>query len=802
MAEGSRKFVQWATDVPVSEPESPSIEASSSTSFTSTSTLQYINSQLVAHGFTTSPGISVEGISDRDCEGIAKCLLAMLSQRVNDMSRTEDLSTKLRTLSYEHERVTAMHHAATERAANAEREINVFKSRLATANRALQSSEAAHKQTTTDLQRAKSSLQALRATHAAEIRKKEKDIERMIEKWTKLADSQIKLSSASSGLTIRGANAEVSSAMDTLGKGKGYLEVALEHAETSRAELLDETTRLRRLVVMSANRVQALVHEIRSLTSIKEEEAASLDHDALFPVAPMNAANDKLLSLFASADGALSVLSKRLVEGTAGSRVPSAGSRKDSDPAERKTLLATMGKLQTELEEAKKVHETGEDERRAPLDQAAEKAIPRTTDNGGVDLLVAPQLDAERNRLDRIKKELDSERQEFTEATMKFGREKAVLERERVKFQEEKRSMQVQPMLAELPPTPAPDDAITPCYPPPSIDGPARPKKSPRKSPRKQRVVGKTGGTRKSRVSRRSSIFSIPPPTKVEPAYETEVIPIAGPALETATHSTTNLARSILPTSFVLPPPSPRTSLPPPPETLLGSTPTSPPNDDGSSVPGTPEKSHHKPTATQPDPQVRPSRVFAAPQTPPAGGRHFPMAKPLAPHMIHAYSPVKPSPLSRILMLANSPESPELESLETSQEVEVPSQSTPESTKHRDDSPLREKRPGRNAPAETRAAHGGTYKRLPKEKRTKAEVVACSVTNKTKSAGTGEKENRNKTSRKIHASQQASSFGTSRPELPGKASMKMPGKLAPGKGGARRVPINSAEAAPLPGWRG
>ena len=38
------------------------------------------------------------------------------------------------------------------------------------------------------------------------------------------------------------------------------------------------------------------------------------------------------------------------------------------------------------------------------------------------------------------------------------------------------------------------------------------------------------------------------------------------------------------------------------------------------------------------------------------------MAKPLAAaRMVHAYSPAKPSPLSRILMLANSPESPDIE---------------------------------------------------------------------------------------------------------------------------------------------
>jgi hypothetical protein len=45
------------------------------------------------------------------------------------MSRTEDLTTKLRTLSYDHERLMTMHRNATEVAANAEREVNLHKSR-------------------------------------------------------------------------------------------------------------------------------------------------------------------------------------------------------------------------------------------------------------------------------------------------------------------------------------------------------------------------------------------------------------------------------------------------------------------------------------------------------------------------------------------------------------------------------------------------------------------------------------------------------------------------------------------------
>lgn len=96
----------------------------------------------------------------------------------------------------------------------------------------------------------------------------------MVDKWTKLVDSQTKSSTLSPGMVIRGANAEVTSGMELLGKGKGYLEVALEHAESSRTELLDETTRLRRLILVSANRLQSLIHQIRILASIKSEEAS------------------------------------------------------------------------------------------------------------------------------------------------------------------------------------------------------------------------------------------------------------------------------------------------------------------------------------------------------------------------------------------------------------------------------------------------------------------------------------------------------------------------------------------------
>ncbi|KAG2137745.1 hypothetical protein BD769DRAFT_1435929 [Suillus cothurnatus] len=82
MAATPQKPVHWAPDVAISDFGSPCSEATSSDSIASTYSLEYINSQLVAHGFTHSPGLSFEGLSSSDTDQLARCLLAMLSQRV------------------------------------------------------------------------------------------------------------------------------------------------------------------------------------------------------------------------------------------------------------------------------------------------------------------------------------------------------------------------------------------------------------------------------------------------------------------------------------------------------------------------------------------------------------------------------------------------------------------------------------------------------------------------------------------------------------------------------------------------
>lgn len=46
------------------------------------SSLQYLNSQLVAHGFAHDPGISLDGLSTSNMESVVKVLLSLTNQRV------------------------------------------------------------------------------------------------------------------------------------------------------------------------------------------------------------------------------------------------------------------------------------------------------------------------------------------------------------------------------------------------------------------------------------------------------------------------------------------------------------------------------------------------------------------------------------------------------------------------------------------------------------------------------------------------------------------------------------------------
>lgn len=100
----------------------------------------------------------------------------------------------------------------------------------------------------------------------------------MVEKWSKLADAQVKLTSApgaSSGLRcVNGNVAGVEGII--LGKGQGYLEIALEQAEKSRGELWEENGRLKGLVTGALNDIQGVLSLARSLLNENPEEVSTL----------------------------------------------------------------------------------------------------------------------------------------------------------------------------------------------------------------------------------------------------------------------------------------------------------------------------------------------------------------------------------------------------------------------------------------------------------------------------------------------------------------------------------------------
>ena len=109
----------------------------------------------------------------------------------------------------------------------------------------------------------RTTLQGLRAANVAELKKKDKDTDRIMEKWQKLVDSQAKLSVLPSGM--RCANAAVVEGSEILGrKCQGYLEIALEEAEQARASLGVETVHLRKLILSTANELQSILHQVQT----------------------------------------------------------------------------------------------------------------------------------------------------------------------------------------------------------------------------------------------------------------------------------------------------------------------------------------------------------------------------------------------------------------------------------------------------------------------------------------------------------------------------------------------------------
>jgi len=138
-----------------------------------------------------------------------------------------------------------------------------------------------HKQTTGDLQRARTALQALRATHVAEIKRREKEIEAIRERWSKLSDAQLKIGTMPSGMSVSssclqpanasalvrwsdGAAAAAAAGDAAAQKGRAIHDVALEEAEKACVGLREQNGELKALVVEAANAVCKILHKALS----------------------------------------------------------------------------------------------------------------------------------------------------------------------------------------------------------------------------------------------------------------------------------------------------------------------------------------------------------------------------------------------------------------------------------------------------------------------------------------------------------------------------------------------------------
>ena len=135
--------------------------------------------------------------------------------------------------------------------------------RTRNSSKALSQSDAAHKQTQAELQRTRTSLQALRSQHAAELKKRDTEHARMAERWSKLSDSQLKvhtiparIAMSSLAFPSAAANAQILE-----GGQKAFVDAALEAAESAAKQLREENAGLRQLVLDSANAVRKVLHK-------------------------------------------------------------------------------------------------------------------------------------------------------------------------------------------------------------------------------------------------------------------------------------------------------------------------------------------------------------------------------------------------------------------------------------------------------------------------------------------------------------------------------------------------------------
>ncbi|KAG8752001.1 hypothetical protein FRC12_012164 [Ceratobasidium sp. 428] len=426
----SKKGVRWAFDVSNSpfggaaEPSTPE---------TSTSSLAYVNSQIIAHGFARAP-LDLSDLGRDEQNRVVKCVLGMLSQRVDDMTRAEDISTRLRTLSYEHERLGNMLRAAKSQVIQAEKETEAARTKANSLTKDLASATTAHTRTSAHLAQQTSAIAALRAASTADARKREQDVARLKERWQKLASEQSKLGSIGSGLIC--ANwAVVDGNEQYVGGGGGGEEVgegAMRDAVEARERLTEENDVFREVLVKILGVVGEHLKE-REVKDVKIPSAAALfqppatEDDAGPALNAYRILRDLVhhLAISTSTTSAAHDEEERALARSKAEehRVEIRAWEQRVDNLERE-----VARLTGELAASNDFAEKG----RILIEQMA-------NDRKVLQKNVEEHAAGETAALAAQRQELEDERAKFTDAAIRLARERSEFEAERLQYAEEKR---------------------------------------------------------------------------------------------------------------------------------------------------------------------------------------------------------------------------------------------------------------------------------------------------------------------------------------------------------------------------
>lgn len=122
------------------------------------------------------------------------------------------------------------------------------------AEKMAENTEKKFKALTQENQRLRTTLQSVRLGAQNEVKRFEKEKDKLLERLSKIADSKPTAQFTCSNLNVSTTDSKFE---------KGYLDIALEDAENARVNLAEENDILKKLVVDCANGAQGLLHRIK-----------------------------------------------------------------------------------------------------------------------------------------------------------------------------------------------------------------------------------------------------------------------------------------------------------------------------------------------------------------------------------------------------------------------------------------------------------------------------------------------------------------------------------------------------------